>query len=89
VEVVKDSADMVKDGADTPFLNRNENSIPSMQLLFWFVHYNLTNYRLPMNNLTPRVTCVLYKSGWRLEKKKSIYIEGFRVFTQSFLTNSE
>jgi hypothetical protein len=34
VEVVKDSADMAKDSADTQFLNRNENSILSMQVLF-------------------------------------------------------
>ena len=72
--------EVFKDSADTKFLNHNKNSIPSMQLLFWFVHYTLTNYRLPMNNLTPGVTRILYMSDWRLEKKKSVFIEGFRVF---------
>jgi hypothetical protein len=76
--------EVIKDSADTQFLKHNETSIPSMQLLFWLVHYTMTNYRLPMSNLAPGVTCILYMSVWRLEKKKSVLIEGFHVFTQSF-----
>ena len=73
--------EVFKDSADTKFLNHNKNSIPSMQLLFWFVHYTLTNYRLPMNNLTPGVTRILYMSDWRLEKKSQYSLRVFVSFS--------
>jgi hypothetical protein len=53
--IIELSVEVVKDSADTQFLNHNEISVPSLQLLFWFVHYTLTNYRMPMSNLVSRV----------------------------------